>query len=313
MVIMMLYDDCLDLIGNTPLVQLNRLKNLYNLEANIYAKCESNNLTGSVKDRVALNMILNAEKKGELQSGSIIIEPTSGNTGIGLAVVGKLKDYKVILTMPESMSEERKKLLRIYGAELVLTPANEGMEGAIKKAYELKEKYHNSIILNQFSNLDNLNAHYLFTGPEIYNDLKNVDVLVAGIGTGGTISGVGQFLKEKNSKIKIIGVEPELSSVLSNQKKGKHGIQGIGAGFIPDILNKDILDEMISVSDENAYKMTKIIVEVEGLLVGVSSGAAMYATIKIAQKYPNKNIVVIFPDTGLRYLSTNIFNAYENK
>ena len=306
----MKYKNALEAIGNTPLVELSNLKKKLEFCGNIYAKVEYFNPGGSIKDRAALSMINDAEEKGLLKKGSVIIEPTSGNTGIGIALISSLRGYNTILVMPESMSIERRKLLKMYGAEIVLTPASLGMKGSIEKAEELNRITPNSIILKQFDNDSNSKAHYLTTGPEIYKDLEGkVEYFVAGIGTGGTITGTGRFLKEKNSQIKVIGVEPSSSPYLTQNKAGPHKIQGIGAGFKPNILDLSICDKVIPVDNEDAYKFAKMVCKEEGLLVGISSGAALKAAIDIALMKENndKNIVVIFPDSGDRYMSTELF------
>ncbi len=297
-------------IGNTPLVELTKLEKELKLSAKIFAKLEGYNPAGSVKDRVALSMIEDAENKGLLNKESVIIEPTSGNTGIGLAYVGREKGYRVILTMPESMSIERRNLLKSYGAELVLTEASKGMKGAIAKANELKEQIPNSIILGQFDNPANPRIHYETTGPEIYRDLKGkVDIFIAGVGTGGTLSGVGRYLKEQNKGIKVVAVEPLGSPVLTEGHPGSHKIQGIGAGFIPNTLDTSIYDEVIDISDENAFKYGKLAIKLENLSIGISSGAALAAAVELASRKENinKNIVVIFPDKGDRYGSTPLY------
>ena len=296
-------------IGNTPLIELNNTEKALDLQAKIYAKLEGFNPAGSVKDRVALSMIEDAEVKGLLKKGSVIIEPTSGNTGIGLAYVGREKNYKVILTMPESMSIERRNLLKSYGAELVLTEASKGRKGAIVKANELKIEIPNSIILGQFDNPANPRVHYETTGPEIYRDLSNVDIFVAGVGTGGTLSGVGKYLKEQSKNIKVVAVEPKGSPVLSEGHPGSHKIQGIGAGFIPKTLNTSIYDEVIPIEDEEAFKYGKLAIKEDGVSIGISSGAALAAAVKLAlrEENKNKNIVVIFPDKGDRYGSTPLY------
>lgn len=306
----MLYKNAYDLVGNTPLLELTHIEKEFNLKANIFAKVEYFNPAGSVKDRIALAMILDAEEKGLLKEGSVIIEPTSGNTGIGIASIAAMKGYKVILTMPESMSIERRKLLKAYGAELVLTEAAKGMKGAIAKAEELNNEINNSIILGQFVNPANPKIHYETTGPEIYKDLNGkVDVLVSGVGTGGTLTGVGRFLKEKNKNTKVVAVEPAASPVLSEGKAGPHMIQGIGAGFVPQTLDTSIYDEIITIQNEDAFTYGRLMGKKEGVLVGISSGAALYAAIQLAQREENKgkNIVVILPDTGDRYLSTKLY------
>ena len=303
---MKVFESVLELIGNTPLVELKKIKEKYNLKANIFAKIESNNPFGSIKDRVAYQMIIDAEKDGLLKDGSTIIEPTSGNTGIALAAIGKLKGYDVIIVMPSSVSIERIKLIEAYGGKVVLTEASSGMQGSVDKANELINNIPNSIILGQFTNPSNPKVHFLTTGKEIYEDLDGkIDIFISGIGTGGTISGVGKYLKNKNMDIKIIGVEPKNSPLLSKGKVGSHKIQGIGANFIPKILNINIYDEIVSVSDDEAFEYKKILNELEGIFAGISSGAALYAAIKEAKKEENtnKNIVVILPDTGMRYLS----------
>ena len=300
-----------DIIGHTPLLQLNGITKKHDLDANILAKVESFNPAGSIKDRIALAMIEKAEKAGKLTTNSVIIEPTSGNTGIGLASVAASKGYKVILTMPETMSIERRKLLAAYGSELVLTEGSKGMKGAIEKAEELAEKTPNSFIPGQFVNPANPEVHRKTTGPEIWNDTDGkVDILVAGIGTGGTITGVGEFLKSKNPNVKIVAVEPVDSPVLSDGKAGPHKIQGIGAGFVPDTLNTKVYDEIITVKNDDAFEYGKEVAKTDGILVGISSGAALWAATQLAMRKENKgkNIVVIFPDTGERYLSTPLFD-----
>lgn len=307
---MNIYNDFTELIGNTPMVSLNNIKKLLNLKGNIIAKLEYFNPAGSVKDRVGYALIREAEKQGILKKDSVIIEPTSGNTGIGLAAVAAVKGYKVILTMPETMSIERQKLLKAYGAQIVLTDGSKGMNGAIEKAEELAKEIPNAFIPSQFDNPVNPQEHFLTTGPEIWNDTDgNIDFFVAGVGTGGTLSGTGKYLKSKNSDIKVIAVEPVTSPVLSKGVSGAHGIQGIGAGFIPKNLNTCIFDEVSTVSVEEAYESARLIAENEGFLVGISSGAALNTAIKLAEKEENtdKNIIVILPDTGERYLSTPLF------
>lgn len=301
-----------ELIGNTPILKLNNFKEKYCLKANVLAKLEYFNPAGSVKDRVANALIEDAEQKGFLNKNSVIIEPTSGNTGIGLAAVAACKGYKIILTMPETMSIERRRLLAAYGAELVLTPGAEGMSGAIKKAQELADSMENSFIPGQFDNPANPNAHYNTTGPEIFEQTNgDVDIFIAGVGTGGTITGVGRYLKENKKDVKIIAVEPESSPVLSNGEKGPHKIQGIGAGFVPKVLDTDVYDEVIAVPDDEALKTGSEIVRLEGILVGISSGAALWAAKKVALRPENegKNIVVLLPDTGERYLSSEMFST----
>ena len=299
-----------ELIGNTPMLELTGIEESHSLEASVIAKLEYFNPCGSVKDRVAKNMIENAEKNGDLKPGSVIIEPTSGNTGIGLASVGVSKGYRVIITMPETMSAERRNLMKAYGAELVLTEGSKGMNGAIAKAEELAKEIPGAFIPGQFSNPSNPQAHFETTGPEIWEQTGgNVDILVSGVGTGGTISGVGKFLKSKNPNIKIIAVEPESSPVLSGGKPGPHGIQGIGAGFIPETLNTEIYDEIVTVADSDAYQTGRELAKTEGLLVGISSGAAVWAAVQAAKREENKGktIVAVLPDIGERYLSTPMF------
>ena len=305
-----IYTSVDQLIGNTPLFKLDGFKKKYDLKADIYAKVEYFNATGSVKDRIARQMILDAEEAGILKPGSVIIEPTSGNTGIGLSAVGTSRGYKVIIVMPETMSVERRKLMKAYGAELVLTEGAKGMKGAIAKADQLHAEIPNSWIAGQFDNPSNWKAHYTTTGPEIVDALDGkVDIFVAGVGTGGTITGVGKYLKEKNPNVKVVAVEPSASAVLSGNKSGPHKIQGIGAGFIPNVLDTDVYDEIIQVSNEDAFATGASIGKTEGILVGISAGAALYAGLQLAQKEENtgKNIVVIFPDSADRYLSTGMF------
>lgn len=308
---MKIYNKITDLTGKTPLLRLSGIIREENLSADILAKVEFLNPAGSVKDRVAVKMISDAEEKGLLKEGSVIIEPTSGNTGIGLAMAGVAKGYRVIIVMPDTMSIERRKIIAAYGAELVLTDGTMGMKGAIKKAEELKNEINNSIVMGQFVNPSNAMAHYETTGPEIWEDTDGkVDIFICGIGTGGTISGTGKFLKEKNPDIKIIGVEPLSSPFLTKGVSGAHKLEGIGAGFIPEILDTDIYDEVITVSNEDAYSMGRNLARKEGLLVGVSSGAAAVAAVEIAKRPENKGktIVVLLPDTGMRYLSTAMFD-----
>lgn len=305
-----IYKSFTDLVGNTPLVELCNLKNKLNLCGNILAKLEFFNPAGSIKDRVALSMILDAEQKGLLKAGGTVIEPTSGNTGIGLAAVCTARGYKAVIVMPDTMSIERRKLIASFGAEVVLTDGKKGMSGAIEKAEELKEQIDGSIIAGQFYNPANPLAHYNTTGPEIYNDTDGkVDILVCGVGTGGTLSGTGSFLKEQNPNIKVIAVEPKSSPVLTEGKSGPHKIQGIGANFVPANLQKDVYDQIITVSDEDAFKYARLICQTEGLSVGISAGAALCTAVSLARKTENKdrNIVVILPDTGSRYLSTELF------
>lgn len=306
----MIYNDLTQLIGNTPMMRLDTLAKSEGAKANIIAKLEYFNPAGSVKDRVAYKMITEAEKAGKLKPGATIIEPTSGNTGIGLAAVGAARGYKVILTMPETMSVERRNLVKAYGAEVVLTDGSKGMNGAIEKANELKKSIYGAIIAGQFENPANPQAHYETTGPEIWRDTDGkIDAFVAGIGTGGTVSGVGKYLKEQNPDIKIIGVEPASSPVLTEGHGGAHKIQGIGAGFVPNTLNKDILDEVMTCTNEAAYEIGNKIAKAHGILVGISSGAAVWAAIELSKRpeFSGKNIVALLPDTGDRYLSTGMF------
>ena len=303
---MKVYQHIYETVGHTPLVELTNLEKNLNLKAKIVAKVEFFNPGGSVKDRIALAMIEDAEAKGLLKKGSVIIEPTSGNTGIGLAMVAAAKGYHLILTMPETMSIERRNLAKAYGAEVVLTEGAKGMKGAIAKAQELANQYPNSFIPSQFTNPANPRVHYLTTGPEIYADMDGkVDIFVAGVGTGGTLSGVGKYLKEQNPNNKVVAVEPETSPVLSKGTPGPHKIQGIGAGFVPDTLDTGIYDEIIPVANEDAYEMQNQVAKNDGLLVGISAGAAIKAATVLANKPENagKNIIVLLADTGERYLS----------
>ncbi len=305
-----IYHTAEGLIGNTPLVRLCRWEKCNDLNATILAKVERFNPGGSVKDRVAKAMLDDAEARGLLKEGSTIIEPTSGNTGIGLALVGAIRGYRSIIVMPETMSIERQKLMTAYGAELVLTPGSAGMRGAVEKANELSKEIPNSFVPGQFENPANALAHYKTTGPEIWNDTDgHVDIFVAGIGTGGTVTGVGRFLKEHNPDVKIVAVEPERSPLLTQGVAGPHGIQGIGANFVPDVLDTGIYDEVICVSDNDAYASARSLGKTEGLLVGISSGAAVYAATELAKRPENagKTIVALLPDTGERYLSTAMF------
>ena len=308
---MKVYEELTELIGGTPLLKLNHLMEKEALEANLFGKLEFFNPGGSVKDRIALSMILDAEEKGLLAPGGTIIEPTSGNTGIGLALVATLRGYHLILTMPETMSIERRSLLKAFGAEIVLTDGDMAMQGSIDKARELNQKIPNSIILEQFENPANPIAHEKTTAVEILDDLDgSVDIFVAGVGTGGTLGGVGKGLKEKNPDVQIIAVEPWSSQVLKGEPAGFHAIQGIGANFVPAVLDLDIIDEIIPVKDEDAYAYARVLTKTEGLLVGISSGAAVWAAIELARRPENakKNIVVLMPDTGERYLPTPLFN-----
>lgn len=304
------FDKITDLIGGTPILKLNNYIALNELPANIYAKLEYFNPAGSVKDRIAKAMIDDAEAKGALKPGAVIIEPTSGNTGIGLAAVAASKGYRIILTMPETMSVERRNLLKAYGAELVLTDGAKGMKGAIAKAEELAQQIEGGFIPSQFTNSANPTAHFNTTGPEIWEDTDGkVDIFVAGVGTGGTVSGVGKYLKSKNPNVKVVAVEPAGSPVLSKGVAGPHKIQGIGAGFVPETLDTKIYDEIIAVENEDAFATGRTLARKEGLLVGISSGAAVYAATQLAKRPDNKgkNIVVLLPDTGDRYLSTPMF------
>lgn len=305
---MNVYKSVSELIGKTPLLELTNIEKTLGLKSKILAKLECFNPAGSVKDRVALKMIEDAEENGTLKKGSVIIEPTSGNTGIGLASVAASKGYKLIITMPETMSVERRKLIAAYGAELVLTDGSKGMNGAIEKAEELAREIPDSIIAGQFVNPSNPKAHFETTGPEIWEDTDGtVDFFVAGVGTGGTITGTGEYLKSKNSNIKIIGIEPSDSPVLSGGKAGAHPLQGIGAGFVPDVLNTDVIDEIITVTGDEAFSASRMLAKNEGVLVGISSGAALHIAIEKAKKEEGKTIVVLLPDLGDRYLSTNLF------
>ncbi|MCQ4794053.1 cysteine synthase A [Anaerofustis stercorihominis] len=308
---MAIYKQITELVGNTPLMELTNYEKENNLDSTILAKIEFFNPAGSVKDRIAKAMIESAEEKGILKEGSTIIEPTSGNTGIGLASIAAAKGYKAILTMPETMSIERRKLLKAYGAEIVLTDGAKGMKGAIAKAEELQKEIKDSFIPSQFENGENPKMHYNTTGPEIYKDAEGkVDYFVAGVGTGGTLSGVGKYLKEKNPAVKIIAVEPTASAVISGGNPGPHKIQGIGAGFIPGTLDTDIYDKIIKIENEDAFEAARRVAKSDGILVGISSGAALKAATIIAQREENKdkNIVVLLPDTGERYLSTELFD-----
>ncbi|MBR6680310.1 MAG: cysteine synthase A [Clostridia bacterium] len=305
-----IYRSVEQLVGRTPLMELVKIENKYNLKAKLYAKLELFNPAGSIKDRVALEMINDAEARGIIKAGSAIIEPTSGNTGIGIAAIARARGYRAIIVMPDSMSEERRKLVRAYGAELVLTDGKLGMAGAISEAEKLQSQLPDSIIAGQFDNPANSAAHRKTTGPEIYEDTDGeVDIFIACVGTGGTITGVGEYLKSQNPLVKVIAVEPESSPVLSGGSAGAHGIQGIGAGFVPSVLNTEIYDEIMTVSDKDAFARGRELGVEEGLLVGISSGAALDAAIRVASREENagKRIVLIFPDTGSRYLSTQMF------
>lgn len=306
-----IYTSVDQLIGKTPLLELTNIEKLLGLNARLIAKLEYLNPAGSVKDRVAKAMIDDAEASGKLKSGSVIIEPTSGNTGIGLASVAASRGYRVIIVMPDTMSVERRALMTAYGAELVLSDGRLGMSGAIQTAERLAKEIPDAFVAGQFVNPANPKAHYNTTGPEIFEDTDGaVDIFVAGIGTGGTITGVGEYLKQKNSDIKVIGVEPASSAVLSGEKAGPHGLQGIGAGFVPSVLNTSVYDEILTVTEEQAYAAARLIGCREGVLVGISSGAALHAAIELAKRSENngKNIIVLLPDTGDRYLSTPLFD-----
>lgn len=306
----MIYKSAADLIGNTPLVEVGHIEEKFGLKARVLVKLEYFNATGSVKDRVAKAMIEDAEEKGILKPGATIIEPTSGNTGIGLAAIATAKGYRTIIVLPETMSVERRNIIKAYGAEIVLTPGYKGMTGAIAKAEELKNEIEGSMIAGQFVNPANPDAHRRTTGPEIWNDTDGeVDAFVAGVGTGGTITGVGEYLKSKNDKIEIIAVEPATSPVLSQGKPGPHKIQGIGAGFVPEILNTKIYDSVVPVDNDDAFEYAKLISHTEGIQVGISAGAALYAAIEWAKKPENKGktIVALLPDSGDRYYSTSLF------
>ena len=310
-----IYTSVDQLIGRTPLLELRGIEAQYSLKARLLAKLESFNPAGSVKDRVALAMIEDAEKTGRLKEGSVIIEPTSGNTGIGLAAVAAARGYRVIIVMPDSMSVERRLLMTAYGAELVLTDGNKGMAGAIARADELAASIPGSMIAGQFSNPANPAAHFYGTGPEIYADTDGaVDVFVAGVGTGGTVTGVGRYLKERKPSVKVVAVEPATSAVLSGGKAGAHGLQGIGAGFVPEVLDMGIYDEVIAVTDEDAYAAGRLLGKREGILAGISSGAALWAAIEVAKRKESagKTVVVLLPDTGDRYLSTPMFASPDN-
>ncbi|MBS5471899.1 MAG: cysteine synthase A [[Eubacterium] rectale] len=305
-----IYQGTLGLIGNTPLVELTHVEKAYGLEARLLAKLEYFNPAGSVKDRIAKEMIEQAERDGKLKPGSTIIEPTSGNTGIGLAAIAAAKGYKIIIVLPETMSIERRNIIKAYGAELVLSDGTKGMKGAIAKAEELHEQIPDSFIPEQFENPANPEAHRKTTGPEIWNDTDGqVDAFIAGVGTGGTITGTGEYLKSKNPDVKIVAVEPETSAVLSTGKAGAHKIQGIGAGFVPNTLNTEVYDEIIPVSNEASFEYGKIIAKEEGVLVGISSGAALYAAIEVAKRpqFKGKTVVALLPDSGDRYYSTDLF------
>lgn len=306
----MIFNSMTETIGKTPLLRLNAIEEKYGLKAKLYAKLEAFNPAGSIKDRAALYMILDAEERGDLKPGGTIIEPTSGNTGIGLAAIAAARGYRAIFVLPESMSVERRKLLKAYGAELVLTDAALGMQGAVDKADELAESIDGAMVMGQFKNPANARAHVKTTGPEIWEDLDGkVDILVAGIGTGGTVTGTGRYLKEKNQNVKVVGVEPADSPLISEGRAGSHKLQGIGANFIPELLDKSVIDDMSLITTEEAYGGVRDLARNEGYLAGITSGAALAAAVKKAQEAENegKNIVVILPDTGERYLSTDLF------
>lgn len=305
-----IYNSISELVGHTPLVELKNIEKKFGLKGKIFAKLEYFNPAGSIKDRVALNMILNAERDGKISKGGVLIEPTSGNTGIGIAAIGVPRGYRVIIVMPETMSVERRKLIKAYGAEIVLSDGSKGMKGAIEKAEELAKET-GGTIMGQFVNPSNPEAHYKTTGVEIYEDMDGaVDYFVAGVGTGGTITGAGKYLKEKKADVKVVAVEPYSSPVISEGRAGKHGIQGIGAGFIPETLDVSVIDEVIAVKDEDAFNLGKTVSGAEGFLVGISSGAALWAATEVAKREESKgkNIVVILPDSGDRYLSTTMFD-----
>ena len=307
---MNVYTSAEQLIGNTPLLRLTNIEKKYGAKAKIVAKLEMFNPGGSAKDRVARTMLDEAERTGKINKDSVIIEPTSGNTGIGLALIGTIRGYRTIIVMPDSMSEERRTLMRAYGAELVLTDGKEGMAGAIRRAEELAKEIPNAFIPDQFSNPANAHAHFETTGQEIYNDTDGeIDIFVAGVGTGGTVTGVSNYIKSEKPSVKTVAVEPATSAVLSGKEKGAHGLQGIGAGFIPKVLNTSFIDEIVTVTDEEAFEMGKDLGKTEGILCGISSGAALHAAVEVAKREENagKLIVVLLPDTGDRYLSTKMF------
>ena len=305
-----IYNSVGETVGNTPLIELENIEKEFSLNARLFAKVEGMNPSGSAKDRAAKAMIEDAEKRGLISAGATIIEPTSGNTGIGLAAIAIPKGYRVIIVMPDTMSQERITIMKAYGAELVLTDGKLGMAGAIAEAERLNKEIKGSFIPDQFSNPANAQAHYDTTGPEILRDCPEIDMFVAGVGTGGTVTGVGRYLKEQKKDIKIIAIEPKNSAVLSGGKAGGHGLQGIGAGFVPKVLDTGVIDEIVTVTDEEAYTAGRLLGSKEGILAGISSGAALHAATELAKKDENKgkNIVVLLPDTGMRYLSTNMFN-----
>ena len=298
----MINNNVLDMIGNTPMIKLNNIGN-----SNIYVKLEKYNPAGSIKDRAVYYMVENLEKNGLLKKGDVLVEATSGNTGIALSMIGSLKGYKVIIVMPETMSVERRTLMKAYGAKLILTDGSLGMKGSIEKMNKLLSENSNYISLKQFDNEYNPLAHYETTGVEIYNQVKDIDIFVCGVGTGGTISGVGKYLKEQNPNIKVVAVEPEGSPVISKNKKGSHKIQGIGAGFIPKNYNENVVDEVMTITDEESYKGVRIMAQKEGILVGISSGANIYAALKLCEMYPDKKIVTVAPDGIDKYMSMEIF------
>ena len=298
----MINNNVLDMIGNTPMIKLNNIGN-----SNLYVKLEKYNPAGSIKDRAVYYMVENLEKNGILKKGDVLVEATSGNTGIALSMIGSLKGYKVIIVMPETMSVERRTLMKAYGAELILTDGSLGMKGSIEKMNKLLSENSNYISLKQFDNEYNPLAHYETTGVEIYNQVKDIDIFVCGVGTGGTISGVGKYLKEQNPNIKVVAVEPEGSPVISKNKKGSHKIQGIGAGFIPKNYNENVVDEVMTITDEESYEGVRIMVQKEGILVGISSGANIYAALKLCEMYPDKKIVTVAPDGIDKYMSMGIF------
>lgn len=298
----MINNNVLDMIGNTPMIKLNNIGN-----SNLYVKLEKYNPAGSIKDRAVYYMVENLEKNGLLKKGDVLVEATSGNTGIALSMIGSLKGYKVIIVMPETMSIERRTLMKAYGAKFILTDGSLGMKGSIEKMNKLLSENSNYISLKQFDNEYNPLAHYETTGVEIYNQVKDIDIFVCGVGTGGTISGVGKYLKEQNPNIKVVAVEPEGSPVISKNKKGSHKIQGIGAGFIPKNYNENVVDEVMTITDEESYKGVRIMAQKEGILVGISSGANIYAALKLCEMYPNKKIVTVAPDGIDKYMSMEIF------
>ena len=298
----MINNNVLDMIGNTPMIKLNNIGN-----SNIYVKLEKYNPAGSIKDRAVYYMVENLEKNGLLKKGDVLVEATSGNTGIALSMIGSLKGYKVIIVMPETMSVERRTLMKAYGAKLILTDGSLGMKGSVEKMNKLLSENSNYISLKQFDNEYNPLAHYETTGVEIYNQVKDIDIFVCGVGTGGTISGVGKYIKEQNPNIKVVAVEPEGSPVISKNKKGSHKIQGIGAGFIPKNYNENVVDEVMTITDEESYKGVRIMAQKEGILVGISSGANIYAALKLCEMYPNKKIVTVAPDGIDKYMSMGIF------